>query len=45
MLIIAINAFINVKACFFVVIYERKIYAFRIICFRLNVMLLRLLYY
>ncbi len=45
MLIIVINAFINVEAYFFVIIYERKICAFRIVYFCLNVMLLQLLYY
>ncbi len=45
MLIIIINAFVNIKAYFFIVIYERKVYASRIIYFRFNVMLLQFLYY
>ncbi len=45
LLVIAINAFVNVKAYFFVVIYERKVCAFRIVYLRLSVISLRLLYY
>jgi len=40
MLIIVINAFINVKICSFIIIYERKVYASRIVYFRFNVILL-----
>jgi hypothetical protein len=45
MLVITINAFINVEICFFVVIYERKVCVFEIVYLRLNIMLLQLLYY
>jgi len=45
MLTIAINALINIKLCIFVVIYEHKVCAFRVIYLCLNVILLRLLYY
>ncbi len=44
-LVIAINAFVNVEVCYFVIIYKRKVYAFRIIYLRLNIILLQLLYY
>ena len=40
MLVIVVNAFVNVKACTFVIIYEREVRAFRIVYFCFNVMLL-----
>ena len=45
MLAIAINAFVSVEACSFVVIYERKVCASRVIYLRSNVMSSQLLYY
>ncbi len=45
MLVIAINAFVNVEICFFVIIYKRKVYASRIVYLRFNIMLSQFLYY
>jgi len=45
MLAIAINAFINVKVYFFVVIYKHKVCALRIVYLRISIILLQLLYY
>ncbi len=44
-LVIAINIFVNVKTYSFVVIYKRKVCAFRIVYLRFSVILLQLLYY
>ena len=44
-LIITINAFVNVEICFLVIIYKHKVYVFRVIYFCLNVISLQLLYY
>ncbi len=44
-LIVVVNVFINIKVYIFVIIYERKACASRVIYFYLDVMLLQLLYY
>jgi len=45
MLVIIVNAFVNIKAYMFVIIYERKTRAFQVVYFCFNVMSLQLLYY